>query len=184
MSRNMILKLWFTVSRKTFANSKGRCFDARRFNRFINFHFIVIGCNSGIIVPICGRYMEIYVFTNFHYPVIFYYRNFTTWVCYGRIIYMVSVYSIGGANFRLQCNEGNNYFEFDTLGNSLRLYHYYDGATPTLISSVGSGANLELQIARATKDSDGNVIKDTYAKKSELGSGGTVSGAYLYQKLL
>lgn len=84
-----------------------------------------------------------------------------------------------GANFRLQCNEGNNYFEFDTLGNSLRLYHYYDGATPTLISSVGSGANLELQIARATKDSDGNVIKDTYAKKSELGSGGTVSGAYL-----
>lgn len=84
-----------------------------------------------------------------------------------------------GANFRLQCNEGNNYFEFDTLGNNLRLYHYYNGATPTLISSVGSGANLELQIARATKDSDGNVIKDTYAKKSELGSGGTVSGAYL-----
>lgn len=70
-----------------------------------------------------------------------------------------------GANFRLQCNEANNYYEFDTLGNSLRLYHYYDGATPTLISSVGSGANLELQIARATKDSDGNVIKDTYMKK-------------------
>lgn len=84
-----------------------------------------------------------------------------------------------GGNFRLQCNEKNNYYEFDTLGNDLRLYHYYNGSTPTLISSVGSGANLELQIARATKDSDENVIKDTYAKKSELGSGGTVSGAYL-----
>lgn len=73
-----------------------------------------------------------------------------------------------GANFRLQCNEGSNYYEFDTLGNSLRLYHYYDGATPTLISSVGSGEELELQIARATKDGDGNVIKDTYLKKNVL----------------
>ena len=82
-----------------------------------------------------------------------------------------------GGNFRLQCNEKNNYYEFDTLGNDLRLYHYYNGSTPTLISSVGSGANLELQIARATKDSDGNVIKDTYAKKSDLNSSG--SGNYI-----
>lgn len=73
-----------------------------------------------------------------------------------------------GANFRLQCNEGNNYFEFDTLGNNLRLYHYYNGATPTLISSVGSGNNLELQIGRATKDGSGNNIVNTYATKTEL----------------
>ncbi len=85
-----------------------------------------------------------------------------------------------GANFRLQCNEGNNYFEFDTLGNNLRLYHYYNGATPTLISSVGSGNNLELQIARATKDSDGNVIKNTYLKSgSNISVGSIISSGNL-----
>lgn len=85
-----------------------------------------------------------------------------------------------GGNFRLQCNEKNNYYEFDTLGNNLRLYHYYNGSTPTLISSVGSGANLELQIARATKDSDGNVIKNTYLKSgSNISVGSIISSGNL-----
>ncbi len=84
-----------------------------------------------------------------------------------------------GANFRLQTNEENNYFELDTLGNNLRLYHYYKGKTPTLITSSGSGENLELNIngtaAKATKDSDGNVIKDTYLNTQKI-SGVAVIG--------
>jgi len=85
-----------------------------------------------------------------------------------------------GSNLRLSTNEEGNYYEFDTLGNNIRLYHYYKGKTPSLISSSGSGENLELNIngtaAKATKDSDGNVIKDTYAKKNEISSGGYVKG--------
>ena len=78
-----------------------------------------------------------------------------------------------GSNLRLSTNEEGNYYEFDTLGNNIRLYHYYKGKTPSLISSSGSGENLELNIngtaAKATKDSDGNVIKDTYYKRGSNG---------------
>lgn len=85
-----------------------------------------------------------------------------------------------GSNLRLSTNEDGNYYELDTLGNVLRLYHYCNGKTPTLISSVGSGEELELQIARATKDSDGNVIKNTYLKSgSNISVGSIISSGNL-----
>lgn len=88
-----------------------------------------------------------------------------------------------GANFRLQCNEANNYYEFDTLGNSLRLYHYYKGKTPSLLFSSGSGENLELNIngtaAKATCDYNGvNIIENYLRPKStsELVLGSSSNG--------
>lgn len=73
-----------------------------------------------------------------------------------------------GGNIRLKTQNANEYYEIDTLSNNFRIYHYYNGNTPYLISPVGSGKDMELQIARATKDGDGNVIKDTYLKKNVL----------------
>lgn len=92
-----------------------------------------------------------------------------------------------GGNLRLSTNEENNYYELDTLGNSLRLYHYYKGKTPSLLFSSGSGEKLELNIngtaAKATCDYNGNNIANTYVKIGgitttlEVTSGIKVTGA-------